>query len=422
MALNFNLNDSFASLSPPTPPDGCTQCGICLPSCPTFSKSRDPEQSPMGRIRLMRILEKSNGEDLAPEQINKLQSCLGCYSCESVCPSKVSFGKLLDEALARKQHPTPRITRIMLWLAVRPSLLKQGIHFSNLKPILLFRAFLEKLGVLKFIGLQRANALLGKLTATGPLTTPFHQKNKKQRIALFTGCFSSVMEQSIHQATIDVFSALDHEVVIPKDQTCCGALHRHNGELETAVKLARNNIKAFAREKTEAILTGSSGCGASMKQYCTWLDDDELSMPVMDVSHYLANTLRDKSLKFDQLPLKVILHSPCTLRQIENQQEAVIELLQMIPGLELIPLPDEPRCCGAGGSHMLTQPEMADALRNDIINNIKALHADVLVSSNLGCAMHLKNGLLQSGIAIPLLHPVELIAQAMSVNNISQYQ
>jgi glycolate oxidase iron-sulfur subunit len=417
MSYSFDLNNSFMDFAPPAPPDGCTQCGICLSSCPTFAKSEDPEQSPMGRIRLMRALENDNSEDMAQEKLDKLESCLGCYSCQLICPSKVNFGKMLDESLARlrEQRPLPRITRMMLWLVCRTSALKSIVQIAYLGQMLGLRTLLAKLGLLKLMGLQRADALLGRVGFPTRLRNRILQCRYDQRVALFTGCFSSVMEQEAQQAAINVFNALGLEVTLPKGQGCCGALHRHNGELESAGKLARNNIKAFSADKADAIVTTSSGCGASLKDYGEWLEGEELATPVMDVSHYLANALRQHKLVLDPLPLKVALHTPCTLRQGEDQEEAVVELLQKIPGLEIVPLSGEPRCCGAGGSQMLSQPAMADALRDDIVDEIRATGADVLISSNLGCAMHLREGLAQAGIDIPLQHPVQLIAQAMVV-------
>ena len=269
------------------------------------------------------------------------------------------------------------------------------------------------------MGLQRANALLGRVGYPTELTNNIQQAHGDHRVSLFTGCFSSVMEQTIQQSAIDVFNALGVEVVLPKGQGCCGALHRHNGELETAGKLARNNIRTFSTDKVDAIITTSSGCGASLKKYSEWLEGEELTTPVMDVSHYLANALKQKNLVSEKLSLKVALHTPCTLRQNEDQEEAVVELLQKIPGLEIVPLSGEPRCCGAGGSQMLNQAEMADALRDDIVNAVRTIDADVLITSNLGCAMHLREGLAQAGIDIPLQHPVQLIAQAMVVEKSS---
>jgi glycolate oxidase iron-sulfur subunit len=421
MSFSFDLNDSLLDFTPPTPPDGCTQCGICLSSCPTFSKSQDPEKSPLGRIRLMRTLEKNSSDVMAPEKLAKLESCLSCYTCELVCPSKVNFGKMLDESLARirERRPVPRITRMMLWLACRISFMKFIIQVTYLAQILGLRTLISKLGLLKLMGLQRADALLGRVVYPTKLTNRIDQARNNQSIALFTGCFSSVMEQDIQQAAIDVFNALGLEVALPKGQGCCGALHRHNGELEIAGKLARNNIKAFSADNIAVIVTTSSGCGASLKDYGEWLEDDELAAPVMDISHYLTNLLEQHKLVLNPLPLKVALHTPCTLRQNEGQEEAVLELLQKIPELEILPLSGEPRCCGAGGSQMLSQPEMADALRDDIVDEIIATGANVLISSNLGCAMHLREGLAQAGIDIPLQHPVQLISKAMAEKQVS---
>jgi glycolate oxidase iron-sulfur subunit len=420
MSFSFDLNDSFADFSPPTPPDGCTQCGICLSTCPTFVKSNDAEQSPMGRIRLMRALENGSSEGMAPEKLEKLESCLGCYSCEAICPSKVDYGKMLDESLARlrEQRPISAITRMMLFLAGKRFLLKTLVQAAYLAQVIGLRGLLAKLGLYRLMGMQRANALLGRIDYPTKLKL-IQRQNANQRVALFTGCFSSVMEQVVQQAAIDVFNALGLEVTLPEGQGCCGALHRHNGDLETAGKLARKNIKAFSFYQADAIVTTSSGCGAGLKAYDEWLEDEGLTLPVMDVSHYLANALRQRKVLFNHLPLKVALHTPCTLRQGEGQEEAVVELLQKIPGLEILPLSGEPRCCGAGGSQMLSQPEMADALRDDIIHEIRATGADVLISSNLGCAMHLREGLAQAGIDIPLQHPVQLISQAMLVEFVS---
>ncbi len=404
MSFGFELNTAFAGFAPQTPPDGCTQCSMCLSTCPTFIKSEDMEQSPMGRIRMMRALESGECEGLALE---KLESCLGCYSCEAVCPSKVEYGKLLDESLARvrRQRPSPPITRMMLYLAE-----KQGV----LKSLIKATWFAQWFGVHSLwarTNLKRANALLGRVN------NPHRLRNRsasQQRVALFTGCFSSVMEQNVQQAAIDVFNALDIEVIIPEGQGCCGALHRHSGELETAAKLARKNIAAFSVDQADAIVNTSSGCSAGLKAYSDWLEGEELPTPVMDVSHYLATVLKHRLVAFERLTLKVALHTPCTLRQGEGQEAAVAELLQKIPGLEIVPLSGQPRCCGAGGSQMLSQPEMADALRDDMVKEIGTMGADVVVSSNLGCAMHLRAGMKEAGVDVPLLHPVQLVAQALS--------
>lgn len=402
----------FAGFEPVTPADGCTQCAMCLPSCPTYLKSEDPQQSPMGRIRLMRALEDGSSEGIALE---KLESCLGCYSCEEVCPSRVAFGSRLDASLAqiRKERPLPAITRAMLTLARKGTLLRSLMRVAYLAQLTGVRALLSRLGLYRLTGLARANALLGKVAYLRRPINRTNQERAEGRVALFTGCFSSVLEQAVQQAAIDVLNTLGLEVTQPKGQGCCGALHRHSGELETAETMARHNIRAFAGVGTHVILTTSSGCGAGLKAYGKWLEGEELTTPVMDVSHYLADALKERAFELKHTPLRVALHTPCTLRQGEGQEAAVMELLQMIPGLEVIPLSGRPSCCGAGGSQMLSQPETADALRDDMVGEIASLGADVVVSSNLGCAMHLRQGLHQAASDVPLLHPVQLVAQAV---------
>ena len=368
----------------------------------------------MGRIRLMRTLNNDSSEGLDPEKIKKLESCLGCYTCETVCPSRVDFGKMLDESLAllREHRPIQGITRMMLFMAEKRSLLTSLIQTTYLSQAIGLRGLFEKIRLYELLGMQRANALLGRVSFPASLWNHIHRPVYNQRVALFTGCFSSVMEQTVQQSAINVLNALGLEVTQPDKQGCCGALHRHNGDLITAAKMARKNIKAFSNS-VDAIITTSSGCGAGLKAYSKWLEGDDLTSPVMDVNDYLANALRKRSVLFDRLPLKVALHTPCTLRQGEGQEEAVIELLQKIPELEVVPLSGEPRCCGAGGSQMLSQPDMADALRDDIVDEIKAMDVDMIISSNLGCAMHLRNGLANAGLDIPLQHPVQLIAKAI---------
>ncbi len=423
MSFGFELNTFSAGFTPQVPEDGCTQCSMCLGACPTYAKTQDPEQSPMGRIRLMRTL-KDDGE-ISPEQMDKLESCLACYSCQGVCPSRVSFGSMLDESLAkiREQRPLPAITRMMLFLASRPAVLKTLVKAAFIAQLTGLRSLMGKLGLYRAMGLQRANALVGRLDYPELLRSRLRRPRNDQRIALFTGCFGSVLEQPVQQAAINTFNALGLEVQVPEGQGCCGALHRHNGELESAGKMAKKNIRAFSAEPVEAIVTTSSGCGAGLKAYSEWLEGEGLAAPVMDVSHYLAELLRSRKVVFEQKALRVAVHTPCTMRQGlapgEDPQAAVMELLGKIPGLELLPLSGQPRCCGAGGSQMLSQPEMADSLRDEMLEEAKAMRADVLVSSNLGCAMHLRAGLAEAGLDILLKHPVELVADALVVEFVS---
>lgn len=410
-SFTFDFNDGFTGFTPEVPADGCTQCGFCLPVCPTFNKSEDHEQSPMGRIRLMRALTAQENRNMAWD---KLESCLGCYACETVCPSGVQYGQLLDQSLSRlrEQRQMPWITRLMLWLSRKPRLLKFLIQITAVLQYLGIRRLLRDLGIFKLSRLARYDALLGKVNFPTGLSNRLHGQRV---VALFRGCFSSVLEQDVQQTAIDVLNTLSIKVVIPEKQTCCGALHRHNGDSATSLSLAQRNITAFNSSEIEAVITTSSGCGAALQHYPEWPDaeNQRFLQPVMDITHYLTEVLKQRHINLQPLPLKVAVHVPCSLKQGEGQADAVADLLQSIPELEVQYLSGTPACCGAGGSQMLSHPVMADALRDDVVAEIIQLQPDILLSSNLGCALHLQSGLKQARMDIPLLHPVQLLARAM---------
>ena len=419
--FSLDLNDAFSGFAAATPADGCTQCGICLSVCPTFNQSQDVEQSPMGRIRLMRSLEKGETEGLALE---KLESCLGCYACEAICPSRVNYGGMLDQAMVRlrKLRPMPIITRLMLWLSQRPSLITLSIRLAAVFEFFGIRRLLRGSGLTGLLGLARADALLGHVGyPESQLYNRVRTDRPDRNVALFTGCFTSVLEQEVQQAAIDVLNALGIAVVIPKSQGCCGALHRHNGDSAKAAQLAERNLEAFNNSNAATIVTTSSGCGAALQDYPQWLEADgnAFLQPVMDISHYLAQLLATRKVIFKPQALKVAVHTPCTLRQGEGQADSLTELLKKIPGLELHHLSGAPACCGAGGSQMLTHTDMADALRDEVVAEAAELNPDVLLSANLGCALHLQSGLKQAGLDIPLRHPVQLLSQALTVEFVS---
>lgn len=365
----------------------------------------------MGRIRLMRLLESGETGD---QQWEKLESCLTCYACETVCPSGVQYGQLLDQSLSRlrEQRQMPRITRLMLWLSRKPRLLKFLIQITAVLQYSGIRRVLRGLGIFKLSRLARYDALLGKVDFPTGLSNRLHGQRV---VALFRGCFGSVLEQDVQQTAIDVLNTLGIQVVIPGKQTCCGALHRHNGDSATSLRLAQRNITAFNSSEIEAVITTSSGCGAALRDYAEWLETDAnpFSQPVMDITHYLTDVLKQRRVNLQPLPLKVAVHVPCSLKQGEGQVDAVADLLQSIPELEVQYLSGTPACCGAGGSQMLSHTVMADALRDDVVAEIIQLQPDILLSSNLGCALHLQSGLKQAGVDIPLLHPIQLLARAM---------
>ena len=223
------------------------------------------------------------------------------------------------------------------------------------------------------------------------------------RVGLFTGCISRISDQSALLAATRVLNRLGRDVIVPSNQVCCGALHLHAGEPVTAQKLAGKNRAAFEDHPMEAILTVASGCGAHIKE------DNGLSVPTLDISAYLNGLTWPDAIVLKPLPQRVAVHDACSLRNRLGTSDAIYRLLGRIPGIELVSLPGNSVCCGAGGTNLLTEPQMADALLAPKLAYLQECLPDILLTSNTGCALHFAAGIRNSGLDIEVLHPVQLL-------------
>ncbi len=401
--LDFEFNQppppgSAYSYLVPEPSD-CMRCGLCLNTCPTYQLEATDAESPRWRIRtLSRLL--FDKQTLTEQEQTHLKNCVQCRTCESVCPSKMAYGQLFDSALAQLTTKKPFLAKLGFWL----------ISHKHWRYLLL--PFVELYRRFKLSTLIRATGLLAKLRLTEidslliqPMLSPLksHYPTKTQRVgrvALFTGCLTEHFDRATHLATIKLLNALGYEVVIPFEQRCCGAIHKHNGESEQA--LVNANIAIFNGLDIDAIIYTATGCGATLADY----PDNAFKHPLYDINDYLVQQ-NVNSLRFAPLPIHAVVHEPCSQRNLTKSQASVYPLLQNIPGLTVSPLADNAICCGAGGSYMLTHPMQAQQLRKLKQKVIKDANAELVISSNFGCILHLQAPQLH------LLHPVCLLAQQL---------
>ncbi|HEC17175.1 MAG TPA: (Fe-S)-binding protein, partial [Sedimenticola sp.] len=229
------------------------------------------------------------------------------------------------------------------------------------------------------------------------------------QVGLFTGCISSIAGQGALSAAIRVLNRLGRDVIVPADQACCGALHLHGGEPHAARALAGQNRKAFGHRPVEAIVSIASGCGGHLREHAG------LSAPVLDISAYLGELAWPEEVGLKPLPRRVAVHDPCSLRNLLGTADAVYRLLGEIPGIELIPLPGNSLCCGAGGTNLLTQPQMADALLAPKLDSLRECRPDIVLTSNTGCALHFAAGIRNAGLDIEVLHPVQLLERQIEI-------
>ncbi len=405
----------------------CIHCGLCTASCPTYVETGDENDSPRGRIYLMRSV-RDGRLGLSDPVREHLNLCLDCRACESACPSGVQYGKLIEPFKVALQDSAPA--------GQRPSLLQRLIltqlfpYARRVKLALQPARILQKYGVLDWFEkkgltnllpptLRRLQAMLPPLAPVQPPPLPEVLPPvgpKRARVALFLGCVADAMYPETNAATARVLQHNGCEVVIPENQNCCGAIHYHSGYEEPAIQLARANMEMFNPDDFDAIIINAAGCGAMFKDYTHLLPhaDHELAAKfvskVKDISEFLMSLGPIKPT--NELDRTVVYHDACHLchgQQIRNQPR---QLLGMIPGLKLAPLEESEICCGAAGTYNLTQPEMSERLGRRKMDRIEQTGASIVATGNVGCILQIARKVKERGLEIKVEHPIDLLDRA----------
>jgi glycolate oxidase iron-sulfur subunit len=389
--------------------DQCVKCGMCLPHCPTYKATLDEAESPRGRLALMQGL--AHGA-LAPDaaMAAHLDGCLTCRACEVVCPARVPYGRLIDaarEQLAAWQPQRTRAARVMAAVLTRPLLRALVVAPLVLYQRLGLQALVRKLRLLGRGKLARLESLLPRLhwprlpAATSPAGTA--------DVTLFANCTSPLAEPQTLRAAVALLEASGCRVAVPPDQGCCGAVHQHAGMPGPAQACASRNVAAFAG--TAPVVGVASGCTAQLLEYDLMVGEagKDLARRARDIGAFLLAQPGFAALEFRALDASVLVHTPCTQRNVVKAPDSTRQLLARIPGLRLEAL--DSGCCGAAGSYFVTQPAMADALLEPKIEAARRAQPDLLVSSNVGCAMHLAAGLRRAGLKVRVLHPLALLEE-----------
>jgi glycolate oxidase iron-sulfur subunit len=415
----------------------CVHCGLCLGACPTYREVGDENDSPRGRLYIMKALSEGR---LAPdsEATSHLDRCLDCRACETACPSGVHYGEILEsarESLLKARPPGlfEKLLRAFFFRQVMPrpevlSIVTKVLRFQQRSGL---RDLVRASGVLKLFPkrIQELEAMQPELKEPAflenapeifPADTPEialapGEKYPRKRVAFFSGCVMDAFMGDIHRATIKVLQAHGVEVLAVKGQVCCGALMVHSGEADIARSLARQNISIFRGLGVDAIVNNSAGCGAQLKEYHHLL-------PGSDEVHHFTSLVKDVSeVLYDLTPVRPLrplerslcYDAPCHLlhaQKISLQPQAIIK---RIPGLKWVPLPDAEFCCGAAGIYNLTQPELAEKILARKVEAIRGTGAEIVTTGNPGCLMQIKNGCAKAGLTCEVVHPMVLLARQL---------
>ncbi|MCD8482769.1 MAG: (Fe-S)-binding protein [Verrucomicrobia bacterium] len=411
----------------------CMHCGMCLPTCPTYVETKLERNSPRGRIALMRAiaddemkLTKAFGEEM--------YYCLGCLACTTACPAGVDYAHLFEMARAdvEEQGVLQRPERnFWRWLSLeviftRPRLLRilgrmlyvyQASGAQSLVRKLRLTAVLPKsLRELE----PRAPAVRKRFS--NQLIDPVEKSTPtRYRVGLLTGCVQDILLSEVNRDTVDCLLANGCEVITPSVQSCCGSLHAHNGDLELAKRMARTLLDAFDIEKLDAVITNAAGCGSHLKHYDRLLADDPVyaerawqwSRKLKDIHEWLVSIqFRAPSASVQPENRRVTYHEACHLSHGQKITRQPRQLLQSIPGLDWIELPESTWCCGSAGVYNITQPEQAQKLLERKLDHIGPTQAAVVATANPGCHLQVEFGLRQRGWDVKVMHPISLLAEA----------
>lgn len=409
----------------------CVHCGLCLSVCPTYKETANESASPRGRIYLMRNLAESKLQ-LTESFAEKMDLCLVCRACETICPSGVQFGRMMEITRHEMRKIGVGGSSIGRWFT---RLLLNGVvpHRGRMS----FAASMTRLYKIgwpgKIIRGLRLHRLLPKtlqaMEASIPDIPPKSERaplptrtdalpgtGHRGTVAVLAGCVMAELFAAINRKTVECLAAQGFDVLSPEAQTCCGALHAHAGDLESAKALAKKNIEAYNAAGIDWIVLNSAGCGAAMREYGLLFEDDAewrdkaraFSAKVIDVLE-LFDRMKLTPRGRDAEPLRAVYDAPCHLRHAQKCASAPLSVLAAVKGIDLVPLPGADDCCGAAGIYNLTHPDMSAAILEKKLDQLAKTGAKMLITGNPGCMLQWQKGISSRGLDVRVVHPVELL-------------
>jgi glycolate oxidase iron-sulfur subunit len=473
----------------------CVHCGFCLPACPTYQLWGEEMDSPRGRIHLVGQL--LDGAPLTQATAGHFDRCLGCMACMTACPSGVQYDQIIESARSWVESPpeavpaaphaidsastarpsgysqmdgtsiasgpavpvqaTPPARRSLAERATREAIFSVFPYPKRLRALTAPLRFLQRTGADKLIA---RTGLAGRVSPAAdaalrlapPSSKPFPAGRFPERVpargmrravvGMLTGCVQSVFFPRVNAATARVLAAEGCDVVIPREQGCCGALSLHSGRVEEAVRFAQRTIETFERAEVDAIIVNSAGCGSAMKEYerlfehlaetpdavpADEITDAEaspalpgqmegaswaaraaaLSARVKDLSEFLTEL--GPVAPRHPVPVTAAYHDACHLGHAQGITAAPRELLGAIPELRLVELPDAGTCCGSAGVYNLLQPEAAKELGARKGDAVLTTEASLVISANPGCTLQISSELASRGVHIGTAHTAEIL-------------
>jgi glycolate oxidase iron-sulfur subunit len=389
----------------------CVKCGTCSSVCPTYLHERDESFSARGRVALVKAV--LDGQLTVSEIFkDRLATCTTCLACEAACPSNVPVTQILQAAKEKAVAESGMgiIGSVIAGTAKQPALLRAA---AWLAPMVLHYAR-QGPGA----GVQGAGGHSKSSKTSASSVEPFKvqrsaKTGRRGRVAFFPGCAIDHIHSDIRDATIRVLNAIGYDVIVPDGLKCCGRPLLSLGDRQAAKELVAHNTALFDALTVDAIVTSCASCGLTFKKdYPELLRPGVKTPAVLDIHEFLADRLT--GIKLNPVSKKVTVHDPCHLGRGQGLSRTVRDLLRAIPGLALAEMRDPDRCCGFGGVMRITHRELSDGIAVDKVNNIIATRAAVVATGCPGCCMQVADALRRQGSEITVVHPVQLLEEALA--------
>jgi glycolate oxidase iron-sulfur subunit len=397
--------------------DACVHCGFCLQACPTYLTLDDENDSPRGRIVLMRSAYEGtlSLDDMSLR--THIDQCLGCRGCETACPSGVPYGELLEatRATVAARHRPPLIARLVLATFRNPLLLRASLFLARAVRAMGIADLLASLPgqpgfAMAMLASTNRRFKGGKYKASAHGAT-------RGSVTLLRGCVMDGLFAETNRATERTLQVNGYAIAESPSARCCGALHAHAGDLEGARALARRTIAGFEKTPSDFIVVNAAGCGAMMREYAHLLGKDpewseraaSVAARVRDVSELLAEAGPRKA---GPLHVRATYDAPCHLVHAQRVAAPPLQVLSAIEGLELIPIAGADQCCGSAGIYNLIEPDVSAKVLAPKLDEITLAAVDLVVTGNPGCLMQIGAGLYLAGKGARAIHPVDLLDEA----------
>lgn len=422
---NLAYNETFS----------CVQCGYCLPACPTYVTMKKETHSPRGRINLVKMVAEGK---LPIEKIQEpIDLCLGCRACERVCPTNVQYGTILEsakEALQKKKSQEQSFIQKAFSQMLYKDLFPKKKNLNAVGHLLWFyqksglKNMAHATGMIKVLpeNLSTFDKILPKVPS------PSERKSRNRvlkpqgdviyRVAFFTGCVMDAVFHRINELSMKLLQASGCEVIVISNQTCCGALHAHGGELEQARELAKKNIEAFEGEVFDYIINNAGGCGAMLNEYDHLLKDQDewetRAKRFVSKSVDISVVLSKLELPIKREIKKTITYQPsCHMKNVQKVEKEPLSLLSSLNGITLKRMDKEDMCCGSAGIYNIINYKESMEILDEKMKNVKMVNPHVIVTTNPGCLLQMKLGIERESLndKVEAVHLIELLAESCEI-------